>query len=125
MKLTKAEEEIMQILWTIQRGTVQDLLKGFKKNKPARTTVATMLSILESKNFVAHETEGRSNIYYPLVKKEDYSEKQLFGILKDYFDGSFSSLASCFIKKTDMKLEDLDQLIRQTKDALEQENNKK
>lgn len=127
MKLTKAEEEIMQILWSIKKGTVQDVLKEFENNKPARTTIATILSILESKNFVAHEIEGRSNSYYPLVKKEDYSEKQLLGILKDYFDGSFSSLASFFIKKSDMKLEELDQLLQQTRTELEKEqiNSKK
>ena len=83
MQLTKAEEQIMQILWTIEEGTVQDILQKFDTNKPARTTIATVLSILENKEFVEHRSEGRTNIYKAIVSKENYSKKQLFGFVKD------------------------------------------
>ncbi len=124
MQLTKAEEQIMQILWTIEEGTVQDILKEFKDSKPARTTIATVLSILESKDFVSHRSEGRSNLYKALIPKEEYSKKQLFGFVKNYFNGSFSSMVSFFAKETNLSLEDMDKMLEETKKALEEENQK-
>jgi len=124
MQLTKAEEQIMQILWNIGEGTVQDILKEFSDNKPARTTIATILSILEGKNFVEHHSEGRTNIYKALIAKEEYSKKQLFGFVRNYFDGSFSSMISFFAKETNLSVEDMDKLMRETRKALEEENNR-
>lgn len=123
MQLTKAEEQIMQILWTLGKGSVQDIREKFEDSKPARTTIATILSILETKNVVSHTTEGRSNIYYSLVEKEEYSKRQLFGVLTDYFDGSFSSMASFFAKESNLSLEDMDKLLEETRRELEQSNN--
>jgi len=120
MQLTKAEEQIMQILWTIEEGTVQDILKGFSDTKPARTTIATVLSILENKNFVEHRSEGRVNIYKALVAKEDYSKKQLFGFVKDYFNGSFSSMISFFAKENNLSIEEMDHLLEETRQAMEE-----
>lgn len=117
-QLTKAEEQIIQILWTMEEATVQDILKEFPINKPARTTVATILSILEGKDFVTHRTEGRLNIYRALVSKEAYSKKQLFGFVKNYFNGSFSSMISFFAKETNLSVEDMDKLLEETRQAL-------
>ncbi|GHV14537.1 transcriptional regulator [Bacteroidia bacterium] len=119
MQLTKAEEQIMQILWTMEEGTVQDILKEFVDPKPARTTIATVLSILENKNFVTHRSEGRLNIYKALVAKEDYSKKQLLGFVKDYFNGSFSSMISFFAKENNLTLEEMDHLLEETRQALD------
>jgi len=124
MQLTKAEEQIMQILWTMEEGTVQDILKEFNDSKPARTTIATVLSILENKKFVSHRSEGRSNIYKALITKEEYSKKQLFGFVKDYFNGSFSSMISFFAKETNLSIEEMDTLLEETRQTLEDENNK-
>lgn len=121
MQLTKAEEQIMQILWNIGEGSVQDILGEFRENKPARTTVATILSILESKEFVQHRSEGRANVYYSLVSKDEYSKKQLFGFVKNYFDGSFSSMVSFFAKETNLSVEEVDMLMEETKKALEED----
>lgn len=125
MQLTKAEEQVMQILWTMEEGTVQDILKEFKNSKPARTTIATVLSILENKDFVTHRVEGRVNIYKALILKEEYSKKQLFGIVKDYFNGSFSSMISFFAKETNLSIEEMDALLEDTKQALEIETGNK
>lgn len=119
MQLTKAEEQIMQILWTMDEGTVQDILKGFSINIPARTTVATVLKILEDKDFVCHRTEGRTNVYRALVDKEKYSKKQIIDLVKDYFNGSFSSMVSSFAKETDISIEEMDKMIEETKKELE------
>ncbi|WP_353121883.1 BlaI/MecI/CopY family transcriptional regulator [Dysgonomonas capnocytophagoides] len=123
MQLTKAEEQIMQILWTLEKATVQDILKEFDdENRPARTTVATVLNILESKDFAEHETQGRINIYSPRVTKEEYSKGQLFGFIKNYFDGSFSALASFFAKETNLTIEDMDKLLEETRKELQDED---
>jgi len=125
MQLTKAEEQIMQILWTIEEGTVQDILKEFTDNKPARTTIATILTILENKDFATHRSEGRSNIYRATVAKDEYSKKQLFGFVKNYFDGSFSSMVSFFAKESNLTVDDMDKMLEDTRKALEEDNNKK
>ncbi|MDR1882129.1 MAG: BlaI/MecI/CopY family transcriptional regulator [Prevotella sp.] len=122
MQLTKAEEQIMRILWTMKEGTVQDILKGFTGNKPARTTIATILTILEGKNFVSHRTESRVNIYSASVSKENYSRKQLSGFVKDYFNGSFSSMISFFAKETNLSIEQMDEILEETRKALKNKN---
>ena len=82
------------------------------------------MSILEGKDFVEHSSEGRTNIYKALVSKEEYSKKQLFGFVKNYFDGSFSSMVSFFAKETNLSISEMDKIIEETKKALAEENNK-
>lgn len=121
VQLTKAEEQIMQILWTLEKGSVQEVREKFDEPRPARTTVATVLSILENKGFVAHENEGRSNIYSPLISKESYSKNQLSGFLKNYFNNSFASMASFFAKENNLTMEEFDELLEDTKKELKRE----
>ena len=104
MELTKAEEQILHYLWKLEEATVQDILSCMDDaGKPSRTTVSTIIRILENKGAVSHKPgTGRGYIYYPLVKKEEYSRKQLFGFISRYFDNSFSSLASFFAKESNM-----------------------
>lgn len=121
-QLTKAEEQIMQILWHIKEGTVQDIRDKLENPKPARTTVSTVLTILENKGFATHNSLGRVNNYMPLISKEDYSKSQLFGLLKNYFNNSFASMASFFAKESNYTIEELDTLLQSTKDELNKEN---
>lgn len=114
----------MQSLWSCGEGTVQDIREGLGEPRPARTTVATVLSILETKRFVGHTTSGRVNIYSPLVSKEQYSRTQLFGVMKNYFDNSFSSMASFFARENRMSIEELDRLLEQTRRELEEDSKK-
>ena len=123
-QLTKAEEQIMQVLWKLEEGSVSDIREGLEEPKPARTTVATVLSILEKKGFVSHESVGRNNIYRPLLQKDIYSKTQLFGLLKNYFNDSFAAMASFFAKESNYSIEELDKLIRETKEDLDNENKK-
>ncbi|MCD7973035.1 MAG: BlaI/MecI/CopY family transcriptional regulator [Candidatus Azobacteroides sp.] len=120
MQLTKAEEQVMHFLWNSGEATVQAIREQFHEPKPARTTIATILNILENKQFAGHYTKGRINIYRPLISKEEYSKKQFFGFLKNYFDGSFSSLTSFFAKETNMTVEELDKLMQETKANLQE-----
>jgi Predicted transcriptional regulator len=118
MQLTKAEEQVMQYLWEIKEGLVQNVRDCFNDPKPSRTTVSTIIRILETKGFVGHKANGRVYTYFPLIKKEDYSKHQLFGILRNYFDNSFASMASFFAKESDMSVQEMEALLEDTKKEL-------
>lgn len=118
MQLTKAEEQVMQYLWELKKGLVQEIRERFNEPKPSRTTVSTIIRILESKGFVDHKAQGRSYIYYPLIKKEDYSKYQLFGIIKNYFNNSFSSMAAFFAKESNLSVPEVDSLLENTKEKI-------
>ena len=120
-QLTKAEEQIMQVLWELGQGTVQDIRDKLPEPVPARTTVATVLTILENKGFAAHNSQGRINVYQPLISKEGYSKSQLSGLLKNYFNNSFASMASFFARENNYTIEELDKLIKDTGEELHKE----
>lgn len=120
MELTKAEEQIMQHLWEMGEGIVRDIRDKFNDPKPARNTVSTVLRILEKKEFVAHKSYGNLHVYYPLVSKEEYSKTQLFGLMNKYFNNSFPSLATFFAKEKDLSIQDLEDLMEETKKRLSQ-----
>lgn len=124
VQLTKAEEQIMQVLWDLGKGTVQDIRERLDNPKPARTTVSTVLTVLENKRFVKHKNAGRTNVYAPAIQKEAYSKTQLFGLLKNYFNNSFASMASFFASEKNYSIEQLDTLIQETKDQLKKEKEK-
>jgi BlaI family penicillinase repressor len=122
VQLTKAEEQIMQVLWELGEGTVQDILERLEEPRPARTTVSTVLSILENKGFASHHNKGRVNNYLPLISKDTYSKTQLFGLLKNYFNNSFPAMASFFAKENNYTVEELDALLKDTKEELNKED---
>lgn len=119
MKLTKAEEQIMQILWDLGEGMVRDIREQFPDPKPARNTVSTIIRVLESKGIVGYSENGNAHVYYPLVSKRDYSKKQLFSLMRDYFDNSFPQMATFFAKEKDLSVEDLEALLQEAKDELQ------
>jgi len=112
-QLTKAEEEVMQILWGIGEGIIKDVLKEFKEKEPAYNTVATVLKVLKKKGFVDHKAIGTTYVYFPLISKEEYSSYQVKHLLKNYFSGSFARLATFFAKDNDMGMEDLEELLKE------------
>jgi len=121
MQLTKAEEQVMQYLWELGEGLVKDIRDKFDDPKPVRNTVSTVLRILEKKNFVSHKSYGNVHVYYPLVSKEAYSKNQLFGLMKSYFNNSFPAMASFFARENDLTIQDLEQLLEETKRELSKE----
>lgn len=121
-KLTKAEEELMQILWNLERGFLKDILGAFGESAPKQSTVSTVLKILEEKGFVAHETYGKSHQYYPLISKGDYARFYFDSFLGRYFEGSFQRLLSFFHKEGDLDMKDLDQIMERIR---KQENEAK
>jgi len=121
VELTKAEEQMMQLLWKLGEGTVQDVLACMEDNKrPSRTTVSTVIRLLEDKGYVGHKpSTGRSYIYYPIVKKEEYSHHHLKDFIKRYFDNSFPALACFFVKENNLSLQELDEILAEIKKGSE------
>lgn len=122
MQLTRSEEQVMQILWALGEGLVKDILEKFDEPKPARNTVSTVVRILEKKGFVGHKDYGKVFVYYPLVQKKEYSGKQLFGLMNNYFNNSFPAMASFFAKENDLSIKDLELLLEETKKELVKRN---
>ena len=110
--LTKAEEQVMQAVWKLGKGFAGEIADAVEEPKPAYRTVLTEIRILEQKGFVAHESLGGNNRYYPLVGKDDYSGRMLGSLVNRYFDGSCSRLVSCFMKDKNFREEDLEALSR-------------
>ncbi len=119
VQLTKAEEEVMKILWDLGSGLVRDIRDRFGDPKPARNTVSTVLRILEKKGFVAHEPLGNVHRYYPLLDKSDYSRSQLLCLMDSYFNNSFPAMASMFVNARDLSAKELEELLGETKKEIE------
>jgi predicted transcriptional regulator len=118
MQLTKAEEQVMQILWDMKEGLVKDVRNSFPEPKPVRNTVSTVLRILEKKGYVGHKAYGNVHLYHPLVSKSEYSKSQLFGLMEDYFNNSFPAMASFFAREKDLTMKELEELLEDTKKEL-------
>ncbi len=114
-QLTKAEEQIMQALWKIEKGFLKDIIEQIPEPRPHSNTVATILKILTDKKFVGIETFGRLNQYYPLVKKEEYSGSSIKTLVEQYFEGSFSNVVSFMVDKNKLTAADLELLLEQIK----------
>ncbi|GMN11532.1 BlaI/MecI/CopY family transcriptional regulator [Croceitalea sp. MTPC9] len=114
-QLTKAEEEVMQLLWQLQKANVAALIKELPEPKPAYNTVSTIVRILEDKGFVDHEKIGKGHVYYPLVNKSEYSNQSINKLVDGYFQGSFKSMVSFFMKKNDISLAELESIMNQIK----------
>lgn len=112
-QLTKAEEEIMQLLWQLQEANVASIIEQMPEPKPAYNTISTIIRILENKQFVSHRKQGKGYIYFPLVKREEYSNQSLNKLVNNYFNGSFRNMVSFFVKKNDMDIEDLEQVLKE------------
>ena len=125
MHLTKAEEQIMLILWEMEEGIVKDIRDQFKNRKPARNTISTVVRVLEKKGFVGHKVYSNIHLYYPLIKKNEYSKSLLFELVDNYFDGSFPTMASFYVREKDLSARELEELQTDTKKAMKKNKKKK
>ena len=114
-QLTKAEDEIMQILWRLEKANVAEIIDEMPEPKPAYNTVSTIVRILESKEFVDHEKKGKGYLYFPLVEKETYSHQSMNKLMNNYFNGSFKSMVSFFVKKNDLDTKELEAILKEIK----------
>ena len=111
-ELTKAEEQIMQILWEQKRAFVNDILEVLPEPKPAYNTVSTFVRILEKKGFVAHKAYGNTHQYYPVVSKKDYTKVTFKTLLSGYFSNSFEQMVSFFAKEEKLTLDEMEEIKR-------------
>ena len=114
-QLTKAEEEIMQVLWDLKSAFVKDIIARLPKPKPAYNTVSTVVRTLEQKGFVGHEPQGKSHKYHPLITKEEYTRSFMKGFVKRYFSGSYQQMVSFFTREDKLSLNELEELVGQLK----------
>ena len=110
MYLTNAEEQIMKLLWKLDKAFIRDLLNESPEPKPAPTTVITLLKRMIDKGFVSYRQCGNSREYYPIVKKSDYFSDHINGLIKDFFNNSTAQFTSFFANETDMSPEELKEL---------------
>ena len=120
-EITKAQEDILKALWDIDEGAVSDVLDSLPEPKPAYNTVATVIKVLEKKEYVSHKTYGKTNVYFPLVSKKDYAQYILKDTVKGLFNGSLNQMVSSFVKNKDLSIHELEEL----KKMLENEINQK
>ena len=114
-ELTKAEEEIMQVLWNLESAFVKEIIEELPSPKPAYNTVSTIVRILQEKGFVGHEAFGKSHKYHPLVSKDAYTRTFMKGFVKKYFSGSYRQMVSFFTEEENLSVNELEQLINELK----------
>ena len=121
-ELTKAEEQIMQLLWELKNAFVKDIIEQMPEPKPAYNTVSTIIRILEKKGFVGHNAYGKTHEYYPLINRKDYTRSYMKNFMRNYFSGSFQEMVSFFAKEDNMSVSELDELMEDVKRDLENNN---
>lgn len=113
--LTKAEEQVMQVLWKLEKAFLREVVEAMPNPKPHQNTVATLLKILAEKEFVGILVMNRHHQYYPLVGKEEYSKRSIKQLARNYFEGSFSNVVSFLVKENNISVEELEALLQQIK----------
>jgi predicted transcriptional regulator len=111
-ELTKAEEQVMQILWQLKEAIVKDIIEEMPEPKPAYNTVSTVVRVLEGKGFIDHKAYGNSHVYFPLVPQGDYKKFTFDKMMTNYFSNSYQSLVSFLIKEKDLSMEELEEISR-------------
>ncbi len=119
-EITKAQEDILKALWKIETGAVSDVLEVLPDPKPAYNTVATVIKVLEKKDYVTHKTYGKTNVYTAKVSKKEYAQNVLKGTFKGLFNSSLNQMVSFFVKGKDVSVSELEEL----KQMIEEEINK-
>lgn len=111
-ELTRAEEQLMQILWQLKKGYVKDVIDELPEPKPAYNTVSTIIRILETKGFIDHKAYGKSHEYFPIISKEQYQSFATEKLLNGYFDNSVQHMFSYFVKKEKIDLKEADEIMK-------------
>jgi len=110
--LTRAEEEVMQVLWKIEKGFVKEILEHFDEPRPAYNTVSTIVRILQDKGFVEHKAYGRTHEYFPLISKDEYSKSHLGNFVNDYFSNSYGQMVSFFAKEKKISVREMEEIMK-------------
>ncbi|MCF8388965.1 MAG: BlaI/MecI/CopY family transcriptional regulator [Bacteroidales bacterium] len=124
-ELTKAEEQIMQILWKLEKVFVKDILDRMPEPKPAYNTVSTIVRILQRKGFVGHKAYGKTHEYFPLVSKKEYTRSFFRGFVKNYFGNSYKAVTSFFAKEEKLSLKELEEIKQLMEEKIKEQKQKK
>lgn len=111
-ELTRAELEIMQVIWQKEKVLVHDVLAELSEPRPAYNTVSTIVRILEKKGFVSHKAYGRTYEYFPIVGKEEYTNIYMHTVLDNFFEGSLSRMVNFFSAQKSISLEETDEILK-------------
>ncbi len=114
-QLTKAEEQIMQVLWKLDKAFLREIIDALPEPKPHNNTVATIIKILTEKEFIGITVFGRTHQYYVLINKEVYSKATMKTFVNGYFEGSFSNAVSFMVKENNLSINDLELLLKEMK----------
>ena len=125
LQLTRAEEEVMQILWKVEKGMVHDLLENFPDPKPAYNTVSTIIRILEQKGFAGHKAYGRTHEYFPVISKAAYTKSSFRGFMANYFGNSYKSLASFFATEEKLSVRELEDIRKTINEEIRKQKEEK
>lgn len=109
-ELTKAEEQVMQYLWKLERGFLKDIVDHFPEPKPAYTTISTVIRVLVKKNYIGYNSYGKIHEYYPLIDKNEYFQVHIKSIIKKFYNGSASSFASFFTSDSELNISELEEI---------------
>ncbi len=123
--LTKNEEEIMRILWKIERGVVRDILAQMEEPQPPYTTVSSVVRVLETKGYVGHKAYGKTHEYFPLISKIAYRKKAFGDLLKNYFEGSAKKVVSFMVEEENIQADEVKEIRKLIKQYEEEEKNGK
>jgi BlaI family penicillinase repressor len=111
-KLAKREEQIMQVLWRLEKAFVKEIIAGLPSPKPHYNSVATIVRILEEKGFLDHESFGNTFRYFPLISKETYQRQTLGDIVKQYFNNSYPSMLAFYAKEEKISKAELKEILK-------------
>ena len=114
-QLTKAEEQIMQVLWKLDKAFLREIIDSLPEPKPHNNTVATVIKILTEKEFIGVTVFGRMHQYYALIDKDAYSKATIKTFVKGYFEGNFSKAVSFMVKENNLSINDLELLLKELK----------
>lgn len=117
-ELTKAEEQVMQIIWEIKKGFIKDIADKFPEPKPANTTISTVVKILETKGFINHNVYGKIHEYYPAISKDEYTKAFMGNVVKNYFSNSYHKMVSFFARDKEVSIEDMEQMMNILKEEM-------
>lgn len=125
LELTKAEEQIMRVLWNLGKGFVKEIIKQLPDPKPAYNTVSTIVRILEKKEFVSYKAYGKTHEYFPLVSKEEYTKVHMYSFVKNYFSNSFEKMVSFFAREKGISLDEMEDILKIMEKEIKKQKKKK
>ncbi len=114
-ELTRAEEEVMQILWRLKKGFIKEILEKFGEPRPAYSTVSTIIRILQEKGFVNYRVYGRTYQYFPVISKDDYRKSQMSNFVRNYFSNSYQKMVSFFAREDSITVNEMEEIMEMMK----------